>query len=44
MRFQVGDELEWDAMVDDLEESKLFAGLDDEVLGVGFREVYQWNP
>jgi hypothetical protein len=30
-------------MVDDLEESKLLASLDDEVLGVGFGEVYQWN-
>ena len=26
--FQIGDEFSWDAMVDDLEESKLFTGLD----------------
>ena len=37
--FQVGHELQWNAMVDDLEEAKLLACLDDERLGLGVREV-----
>lgn len=30
-------------MVDDLEEPELLAGLDNEVLGVGLREVDDWD-
>nr|GMD87581.1 Expressed protein [Ipomoea batatas] len=39
--FESGYEVRRDAVVDDLKEPELLAGLDEEVFGVGLGEVYQ---
>ena len=41
--FQLGDEVHRDTMVDDLEEAKLLAGLNEEGFGVRLWEVYERN-
>lgn len=41
--FEVGHELQWDAMVDELEEAELLGGSDYEGLGLRVGEVDLWD-
>ncbi|KAF7840472.1 hypothetical protein G2W53_002770 [Senna tora] len=41
--FERGHEVQWDAMVDELEEAEFLGGLDYEGLGVRVREVDFWD-